>query len=328
MKKNFNKLSVISLLIISVSLLFLLTPQSSLYAENGISCAIRYLNQKIYHSGDSINIRVELYNNSSENFTFQKADKKGHNLTLSVKDICGREQTELYKFLRAPAIENVYFRNVTLQPGEMFAFDLDLEDMITLPEPGIYYIQADFYPGMIKEHSAAGIKSNILSLSLRPYENIEHLLEKETGEMIKRKPIAPDEAVKYTIEALQNNEPEKYFLYLDIEKLMLASSDSLEERYKRSSDKERELMIEEYKKELIELIYNDYRSLSGEMITYKPVSYKILTTTYTDKKAAVKAEEKFRDENILETKIYTYNLEKRDNMWIITGYEVYNKRSK
>ena len=56
----------------------------------------------------------------------------------------------------------------------------------------------------------------------------------------------PDKVVEYMLNALQKSEYEKYFLYLDLEKLLI-KSESKRERYNRMLESERASMIKEYR---------------------------------------------------------------------------------
>jgi hypothetical protein len=128
---------------------------------------------------------------------------------------------------------------MTIQPGEVFAFNIFLEDVIDIEEPGLYFIQLEFFSGIAG--TSEPIKSNIIDLSLRPNlgaSDVQKLIDYETGEILRRERKAPDEVVEYTINALQKSEFEKYFLYLDLESIMLKSQDR-RERYIRLSAAER-----------------------------------------------------------------------------------------
>ena len=111
------------------TILIFLTAGSLFSNTDNITCKIRYFNKKIYYAGDNITMRVELFNNSAENFTFQIAEPRQFNIKLTVKDLTGRELSDQYKFNREiNSVQHVYYRNMTIQPGEIFAFNIYLED--------------------------------------------------------------------------------------------------------------------------------------------------------------------------------------------------------
>ena len=294
-------------------------------ATGDVTCSIRYYNKKIYYTGDPVEIRVELYNNSPENFFFQTTDPKHFNTTMVLKDITGRELTNKYKVTRnINASEPIYYRNMIIQPGEVFAFNIYIDDVIDITESGIYFIQLEFFPDLYDNRS---IKSNVIDLSIRPnlgINEVQKIIDQETGEILKQEGKAPDEVVKYTIEALQKTEFNKYFLYLDLESIMLKSQNRME-RYNRLSDIERKKYLDDYKQMLIKNMQIDHRNAPPEAIIYRPFTYNILKTWYTDNNAEVTVRAKFKYEQLVEVKEYTYKLRKNDNIWIIYDYLVMNK---
>ena len=304
-------------------LLILLAPLFS--ATGDVTCSIRYYNKKIYYAGDSIDVRVELYNNSPNNFSFQTTDPKYFNTIMVFKDITGRELKDKYKVTRKiAAAQTVYYRNMLIQPGEVFAFNIPLNDVLDISEPGIYFIQLEFFPDLYDSRS---IKSNILDLSIRPnlgINEVQKIIDQETGEILKRERKAPDEVVKYTIEALQKSEFNKYFLYIDLESIMLKSQDRMES-YNRLSDVNRKKFLDEYKQMLIKNMLVDQGTATPESIIYRPFAYNIIKTWYTDQNAEVTVMQKFRYEQLIEVKEYTYKLRKNDTIWVIYDYLVMNK---
>jgi hypothetical protein len=55
-----------------------------------------------------------------------------------------------------------------------------------------------------------------------------------------------------------------------------------------------------------------------------PSEYEIKQTSYTALEAEVTVEEKFQYRDYAELKEYTYYLERRDNIWVVTDYEIVN----
>lgn len=307
-------------------LLLILLASPVFPVSGGITCSIRYFNKKIYYAGDPVQLRVELFNNSSENFSFQTADPKHFNTRIILKDLTGRELKDKYKFTReTSSVQHVYYRNMTIQPGEVFAFNIFLDDVIDIAEPGLYFIQLEFFPGIAG--ISEPVKSNIIDLSLRPNlgaSDVQKLIDYETGEILRRERKAPDEVVEYTINALQKSEFEKYFLYLDLESIMLKSQDR-RERYIRLSAAERKKLADDYRQYLIMEMQKDARTAGADAIIYRPFTYNIIKTWYTGENAEVIVMQKFRYEQLVEVKEYTYRLKKSDGIWLIHDYTVINK---
>ena len=304
-------------------LLILLAPLFS--ATGDVTCSIRYYNKKIYYTGDFVEIRVELYNNSPDNFFFQTADPKYFNTIMVLKDITGRELQNKYRVTREIiSAQPVYYRNMIIQPGEVFAFNIRLNDLLDLSDAGVYFVQLEFFPDL---HDNKSIKSNTLDLSIRPnlgISEVQRIIDHETGEILRRARKAPDEVVKYTIEALQKNEFDKYFLYLDLESIMLKSQDR-RERYNRLSETDRMQYLEDFRQMLIRNMQADFRTATPEAIIYRPFTFNILRTWYSDNNAEVVVTQKFRYEQLVETKEYTYRLRRENDIWIIHDYLVVNK---
>ena len=312
---------------ISISIILLLITTAAVFSASGdISCKIRYYNKKIYYTGDNVTLRVELFNNSAENFTFQVAEPRHYNIKVTLKDLSGRELDDQYKFSREiNSVQHVYYRNMTIQPGEFFSFNLRLNDVVDIKEAGLYFVQLDFFPGF--GFSKQPVKSNIIDLSIRPdigVSEIQRVIDDKTGEILRKEKKGPDAVVEYMLNALQKSEYEKYFLYLDLEKLMI-KSESKRERYNRLSEAERYSMVNEYKNYLLNLMQTDYRTADSEDIIYVPLTYTINKTWYTQDHGEVLVTEKFKYEDLTEIKNYTYRLTKIDDIWMITDYIVINK---
>lgn len=313
----------------AVCLYFLLLLFSApLFAVSGdVSCSIRFFNKKIYYAGDNVELRVELFNNSANNFSFQTTDPKHFNTKIIIKDLTGRELKDRYKFTREiNSVQHVYYRNMIIQPGEVFAFNIYLNDLADITEPGLYFIQLEFFPGL-SDGENRSIKSNIIDFSLKPnlgVSEVQKIIDYETGEILRKEKKAPDEVVEYTIKALQKSEFDKYFLYIDLESIMLKSQDR-RERYIRLSDMERKKLTDEYRMMLVKNLQADYRTADAEAIIYRPFYYEIIKTWYTDKNAEVIVKQKFKYEQLTEIKEYTYKLKKVDSIWLIYDYIVINK---
>ncbi|MCL2293497.1 MAG: hypothetical protein FWC36_01310 [Spirochaetes bacterium] len=290
-----------------------------------IVCFIRFYNQRIYYAGDTVIIRVELYNNSPYNFSFQVTDPKHFNTTFVLRDITGRELRDKYKFTRKTAFaQPIFFRNMTIQPGEVFAFNIRLNDVLDLSEAGVYFVHLEFFPNL---HDNRSIKSNVLTLNIRPsfgVNEIQRIIDQRTGEILRRARKAPDEVVRFTIHALQNSEFDKFFLYLDLENIMLQSQDR-RERHSRLSEEGRRRHLEEFRQMLIRAMQADHRTAPPEAIIYRPTSYNIIKTWHTDRYAEVIVMKEFRYAQLIAVREYTYKLRRDDGIWIIYDYTVLNR---
>jgi len=204
---------------------------------------------------------------------------------------------------------------------------VSLDDFIEIPKAGLYAVQALFYPelymrGPLAEGSAgsaAALHSNALTLNIRPeiiFEEERAMIEAETGKLIQREPLPPDDVVDYTLSARQKSQWEKFFLYLDLESLYVKNP-GRSEAYRRMSEENRRAALARYKEQL--------RSVTVDVdILLIPAEYEIIRTSYTPLEAQVTVIERFQYRDYVEIKRYTYYLERRDSIWVITDYDIVN----
>ncbi len=312
MKKT---ISVIYLIFLSVTSVFSL--QNSL---NGLKLSINYHNKQIYYPESSIKIKITVSNETSESFSFNSADSYSYNFMLTVKTLKNLplEYSEKY-IIRHNSNKPVFYRQITLLPGEEYSFITTLDEFTDIKEPGIYIIQGTFYPDFNEKNADSAIYSNILTLPVRPSGMTPVLKDKidsETGEILKKAALSPDMVVSYIITARQKNDWNRFFLYLDLESLMTLEP-RLEAKYRNSSESERLMLIDSYKDSLMnQVVDND--------IILVPASFEILTTTYTPVRGKVLVKELFNYRNYKEIKEYTYFLHKKDGYWTVYNYEIRN----
>jgi hypothetical protein len=148
-------------------------------------------------------------------------------------------------------------------------------------------------------------------------KEMESVIETETGKTLEKEPLPPDEVVRYTINARQRSQWDRFFLYLDLEGLILNNPER-SAQYRKKSAADRGKMIDEYMKEL-------RQETVHEEINVIPVTFEIQKTTYTANKAQVLVLEKFKYRDYTELKEYTYHLERKDRFWLIVNYEIHNR---
>ena len=292
--------------------------------SDNVSVSIRFFDKKIYYPDSEIQLQVRIVNNSINNFSFNSAEIRSFNFNFNVKTLTNISIRESDEYLLRSRTNNpVFYREITLLPGEEYAFITRLDDFVDITESGIYIIQSNFYPEFQMGYDSGYIESNKLTLSIRPSIDIPEFFEQidiETGEILKIISMPPDEVVKYVIEARQQNSWNKYFLYLDIESLLLNHPDRKHQYNKLSEERQIE-MIEKYKNELKNnLVDND--------ILLRPSSFEILKTSYTQSEATVEVNEEFIYSDITEYKKYTYYLHRFGSIWSIYNYEVRNLGTK
>lgn len=302
--------------------LLFLTFAATLFGSDSVSVQINLYDKKIYYLNqtDMIQVRVTVRNQGSEAFNFRAADSRVFNLDFDVRSPANIPLDHSREFTIARrSYQYVMFRQMTLQPGEEYGFIVPLDRFVQFSQPGVFTVQALFFPDLLKDDRSIGLSSNSLTVSIRPPMKelkVEELVDESTGRIMKREAIPPDEVISQTINARQKSQWEKFFLYLDIERL-LQRDPGWQLRYERLSEEERLSLQSEYKdllrKESVE-----------EDILVIPSEFTILKTSYTEWEAEVVVRMEFRFRDYTELKRYTYYLERTDDLWLITGFEVLN----
>ena len=290
-----------------------------IFSEN-VSVSIRFFDKKIYYPESGIQLQVRIINNSTENYSFNSAEIRSFNFNFTVKTLTNISIHESDKYLLKHRTNSpVFYREITLLPGEEYAFITYLDEYVDINESGIYLVRSIFYPNFQLGYDSRYIESNTLTLSVRPSIDIpvfKKQIDIETGEILEMISIPPDEVVKYTIEARLQSSWNKFFLYLDIESLLLNHPD-LKHQYNRLSEEKQMAMIDEYKNELKnKRVDND--------ILLMPSSFEILKTSYTQNEATVVVDEEFIFPDYTEFKKYTFYLHRFGNIWSIYNYEERN----
>ena len=310
-------------------------------AENGIEFNIRYYDKKIYYlEQDPILILMTLTNTGPYTFHFRLADERAFSVDFDVRTNSNRavEAADILLRRRSQS-QQVYFREVSIEPGESFSFVEDLRDYAALTQSGSYVVQAKLYPGLyhafetslgISPFIAPGrtlassglpLDSNRLTLTLRPRsllgpDGIPLELDVETNAILVREKLPPDEVVTYLLTARQKSQWEKFFLYLDLEAML--SRDAYRRRqFIAESEEGRQRMIARYQQDL-------QNSVIDEEISLIPMDFVIERTVYNAQTGTVTVLEYFRVGSYTERKRYTWYLEKRDDIWTIVDYSVVN----
>lgn len=286
--------------------------------DSGFS--IRFYDKKVYFLGDEVQVEAVIENTTAQTMRFKVADNRFFNLDFDVRTTTNLALSHARQFItERNSDQPVFFREVSLEPGEKYAIVVDLKTYASFTEPGQFVLQAAFYPELFRGPQSAVLRSNRLSLNLKPpvvTAEEKAKIEADTGALIARASLPPDEVVAYTIQARQKSQWEKFYLYLDLESLLRKNPDR-DKAYRKSTDQAQRQMIETFKEEL-------RRVAIDQEISLIPTSFEIQKTTYSASEGTVIAREKFRYPDYTEVKQYTYHLKKSDRFWIIEDYEVRN----
>lgn len=302
----------------AVAVILLLVASGSATA---LSVSIRFYDRQLYFTDSQIEVHTTLLNDTAETVRFRLADERVFSLDFQVRTTTNRPVEVSPQFTTERSANQVFYREVTLEPGEELSFVEPLNRYVQLDSAGAYLVTARFYPSLYTDPSQDFLTSNTLTLSVRPgtgtpEELREASLAVATEETLRRQDVPPDQVIRFMLDArIRDNWP-RFFLYIDIEALYRQNS-SRERRYLAMSEQERIEVLERFREQLVA------GSLSEEIITV-PSEYDILETTYTATEGEVVVRQRFEYPGFTETKRYRYSLERRGGFWRVTGYTVVN----
>jgi hypothetical protein len=282
---------------------------------------IRFFDKSIYFPESDIFIRLSIANESGNTYRFRLAENRVFNVDFDVRTLTNVEVQHSQEFItERNADQPVFFREVSLGPGEQFSFVENLQNYVSLPGPGMYVVSARFYPELVNGPPGTSVSSPPLVLSVRPAvgprAEVDMRIDAETGEVLQRVAMPPDQVVRYTLRARQRGQWERFFLYLDLESLY-QSNPARERRYRQLSEDERRATIEDYRNNL-------RRETVDTDILVIPTDFQIVRTTYSPDSGSVVVDEEFAYDDYTEIKRYTYYVRRRDDVWEIYDYDVRN----
>ncbi|MFP4374691.1 MAG: hypothetical protein ACLFPO_10190 [Spirochaetaceae bacterium] len=283
--------------------------------------SIRYYDKSIYFPGDDIIVKMMIKNESPETYRFRLAENRMFNINFDVRTLANTQLDASEEFSRERASnQQVFYREVTLAPGEEYAFTENVADYVDIPGAGMYVVRARFFPDLVTSDEADSIDSDRLMLSVRPpatgTDAVEAAVDAETGEVLRRVDMPPDEIVDYMLTARQRGQWNRFLLYLDVESILRANP-ARERRYLRLSEEDRRREVQEFREQLQQQTVED-------TINVVPDDYEIVRTTYTPTEAQVVALLRFRYDTFTEIKEYTYFLQRENSYWEIDDYNVTN----
>ena len=290
--------------------------------------SISFLKRGVYYPGSAderpILVNCTITNTGTETYRFRLADDHFFSIGFSAVTMRNRALPQSGEWLRRRTRSGqVYFREITLDPGESYSFIENVKDYITIADPGLYVLECAFFPELrrLPDYTEDNIKSNRLTLEVKPEPAAAQAVgylpaDEETGGILRPKAIPPDQVVTETLTARQKSQWERFFLYLDLEQ-MLTGDPSRKNRFNAASESGRIDMVENYKVELMQ-------SRAENEISLIPSEFQIERTSYSGSEGTVTAIEWFDYTDFREIKRFTYTLARRDNVWRITGYTVDN----
>ncbi|MCR5171250.1 MAG: hypothetical protein K6B73_00105 [Treponema sp.] len=285
---------------------------------------IKYYDRTMYYpdmtEDNPIYVSVSIVNTGKETLRFKLADDRMFSLDFVAHTIKNTELPSTQNLIiKRSTNQTVYFRELSIEPGEAYSFVENVKDYIKFDEPSIYYLELKFYPELYKSKYTS-IDSNRLSLEIRPapYAVASSMLpvEKKTASLLKPESISPDKVVEQTIIARQKSLWDQYFLYMDVQEMMLRNADQ-KRRYDNSSPDERARMLENYKSDLMQ------NRIDYDIVAV-PEKFIIENTSYSQTDGTVQVTQWFKYPNFRQVKRYVYKVKQRDGIWQIYDYSVTN----
>lgn len=289
--------------------------------------SIRFYDRRVYYPGNDgtepIFVKVSITNKGSQPLRFKLANDRMFSLDFSVLSTKNKNLAHTEPWIRKRNTnQQIYFREISIETGETYAFVENVKDYITIDSAGVYMLTADFYPELkrLSDNSEMHITSNRLGLEIKPSPAAAALgavpVASVSREILQPQPISPDKVVSYLLSARQKSQWDQFFLYLDIER-MIARDPIRNRRYKAEAEVGRMSMIDTYKHDLMQ-------ARTDKDVAMIPVEFTIERTIYSATEAEVTVLEWFDYTSFREKKRFTYNLASRDNIWTVYDYSVDN----
>jgi hypothetical protein len=300
------------------------------FAEAGLT--IRYFDKRIYYlQDDPIFVQITVSNPGPSPYRFRLADDRAFSVDFDVRSMTNLAVGPAEILVRRRSTsQQVFFREIAVESGESFSFVEDLRNFAGISQNGSYVIQARIYPDLLRTASTpagalspeAPLESNRLSLNIRPPAlpptsgGVPVALDVETNANLVREKLPPDQVVRYLLTARQKTQWEKFFLYLDLEAMIVRDAQR-QRRWAAESEEGRARMLARYRSEL------EAEVTDGDIATI-PMEFQIERTVYGASEGAVSVLEKFRTGSYIERKRFTYYVQLKDEVWTIVDYTVLN----
>lgn len=285
----------------------------------------KFYDKTIYYPESALDnpilVHITVANQGAEPLRFKLADDRAFSMDFNVVTVKNSSLDKTDTLVRRRTLQQtVYFREISLESGEEYSFVENLKDFVQITEPGIYYADIIFYPELYKSKLASSVKSNRLTVEVRPSpsaaSSVAIPVAPVTTEILAPEPISPDKVVEQTIIARQRNLWDQFFLYMDIEQMLLR--DPVRSRkYRSSSAADRNRMLQNYKLDLMQ------ERMDRDIVSI-PERFTIDKTVYTQNEGTVTTTQWFKYDTFHEKKRYTYYVRQRDDIWQIYDYTVEN----
>lgn len=311
--------------LITIIAAFLVFAQTAIAQESPkADVSIRFYDKTMYYpetpSENPVNVHVTISNTGTSTLRFKLANDRMFSIDFQAFNVKNTQLPQTQSLLRKRTTnQTIYFREISLEPGEEMSFVENLKDYLTIKDPSIYYVELTFYPELYQEKEVS-FASNRLTLEIHPSPSAatSSVLPVQSGTttLLQAEPISPDKVIEQTIIARQRSLWDQFFLYMDVEE-MLKRDPSRQRKYALASADARSEMIRAFKADLMQ------ERIDTNIVAI-PYKFEIETTTYSQTEGIVQVLEYFKNDTYTEKKRYTYNVRQRDGIWQIYDYTVDN----
>lgn len=285
----------------------------------------KFHNKTMYYPDSGVEnpvfVHITVANRGPETLRFKLADDRAFSMDFNVVTVKNAPLEKTETLVRRRTMQQtVYFREISLESGEEYSFVENLKDFVRITEPGVYYADIVFYPELYKSKLSDSLMSNRLTLEVRPSPNAASSslvpVAPVTAEILQPEAVSPDKVVEQTIVARQRNLWDQFFLYMDLEQMLLRDP-VRNRRYRSASAADRNRMLEGYKADLMQ------ERMDRDIVSI-PERFTIDKTVYTQSEGTVTTTQWFKYDTFHEKKRYTYYVRQRDGIWQIYDYTVEN----
>lgn len=289
--------------------------------QSSLILKIELVNPKIYKQNEDIYIDVKILNKSESSISTLITDDKKFCFDFEIYSMQNQTLEHRKEYVTSfHKVQTIFKSIINIDPSEGYNYRVRLNEYFDMNITGQYYIKGFYYPNLKTNNTKENtIISNQLTINVRP-EDIDdkYIVEKKSVEEEKRlnaEKRSPDEVIKYMLEARMTGQWEKYFLYMDLDKLILNNNKFKNSYLKKDLERQKEILAE----------YKEYlKKDTIEDISFLPHGFEIIKTEYSQGKGKVDVLVDFKYIDFIETKYYTFFLNKKGDIWYVTDYEVMN----
>ncbi len=274
-----------------------------------VQFTLAYFEKESYYTNSEIRIKAILFNDGNEAFFFRAADNRIFNLNVDVRTLDNKALKEsANRAMLLNSTRPYFYRDISLEPGEEYAFIFTLNNFVEIDSPGIFILGANYKTDLTSQNV---IESNKLYLNIYPRipakPEYNERIDSKTKELLREQELSPDQVVSSTLKSLLEESWNRYFLYLDLEYLIRQSS-YYYRRFLASNEQEQRRLLSNFRQALIDGTIPEMAAMLD-----KPEKFEVIRTTYTQQEAEVIVSITFERKGYTEIMRYTYYLHRKYN---------------